>query len=180
MTMSFNKAVTKGTGNIYLRNRTLKSTKTIPAMSADVSVSNSLVTISNLGLIAGCYYHVTFDSTAFDSASYHSTGLYDTSTWWFRTGGVGVGVGNISTTSLPISLKGRATNGLFIIACNMSRVSMLNVRLYDMSGREVVMRSFSANAGDNELPLQTSLPPGTYIIVVDDGQSYGRLKATMQ
>jgi hypothetical protein len=178
--MTFSKKVTKGTGNIYLRNRTLKTTKTIAATSTDVSVSNSFVTISNLGLINGCYYHVTFDSTAFDSATYHSTGLYDTSTWWFRTGGVGVGVDAVNTPSFPLSLSKNATNGLFLISCNLPQACMLTLRVYDMNGREAYMSSLAAHAGNNELPLQTSLPAGTYIIVADDGRNYARLKATMQ
>lgn len=180
MTMSFNKPVSKGTGKIYLRNRTLKSTKTIAASSADVSVSGSFVTISNLGLIAGCYYHVTFDSTAFDSASYHSIGLYDTSTWWFRTGGVGVGTGTLNAPSLLVSLGKGATNGLFVISCTTPKEAMLAFRIYDINGREVNRQSLAAKPGNNELALQTFLPAGTYIITVDDGTSYARLKVIMQ
>jgi methionine-rich copper-binding protein CopC len=180
ITLSFNKPIVKGSGNIYLRNRTLKSTKTIAASSSDVSVSGSFVTVSNLGLISGCYYHITFDSTAFDSASYHSTGLYDTSTWWFRTGGIGVGVGTASNPFLSVSLVRNVANGLPAICCTIPQAATLTLRVHDMSGRQVLIRSFAAVPGYNELPLETSLPPGTYTVVVNDGRSYSWLKATLQ
>jgi hypothetical protein len=178
ITITFNKPVTKGSGNIYLRNRTLKATTNIAASSANVSVSGSSVTISNLGLIAGCYYHVTFDSTAFDSASYHCTGLYDTSTWWFRTGGTGVGVGSVNAPNLSLNLEGNA-DGQFIISCSIPQAATLSVRVYDMNGRETITTSFVASGGNNRLPLHTSLQPGMYIIVVDDGRNYGLVKATL-
>jgi hypothetical protein len=180
LTMSFNKAVTKGSGNIYLRNRTLKSTQTFAATASNVSVSGSFVTISSPGLIAGCYYHVTFDSTAFDSASYHSVGLYDTSTWWFRTAGVGIGVSNVEASRLNISLARNSANGLFVFSCHLPTASNVAVRVYELSGREVASKHYFGRQGGNEWALQTDLAPGTYIIRAESGQLSGCIKTVMQ
>jgi hypothetical protein len=180
MTLTFNKAISKGSGNIYLRNRTLKSTKTIAASSSDVSVSGSFVTISNLGLIGGCYYHVTFDSTAFDSSIYHSTGLYDTSTWWFRTGGTGVGVAPTSSAPFSVELAGNNVNGPIIITCSIPTNATLSVEAYDMNGRKAASAVVSARQGKNELALLPDAPPGSYIICVNDGQNSCSLRVVKQ
>jgi hypothetical protein len=180
ITMSFNKAVTKGSGKIYIRNRTLKTTQTIAATASNVSIGGAFVTISSVNLVGGCYYHVTFDSTAFDSASYHSTGLYDTSVWWFRTGGVGVGVSPVETSALTISLKKDAANGLFVISCNLPQPALINLGIYDLTGRKLTRQTFQATQGSNEWTLQTSLPQGIYIITADDGRRLGSIKAVMR
>jgi hypothetical protein len=180
LTMTFNKAVTKGSGNIRLRNRTLKTTQTFAATATNVSVSGSFVTISSPGLIAGCYYHVTFDSTAFDSASYHSMGLYDTSTWWFRTAGVGVGVSGIEPSRMEISLAGTPAKGLFVFSCHLPTTGNVNIRVYDLSGREVAGKHYYGMQGPNEWSLQTDLAPGTYIILAASGQLSGSVKTLMQ
>lgn len=79
--------MTKGTtGSFYIKNETDQTTITKPATSSDVSASGgNTVIISNLGLLAGKTYHVTFDSAAIDSGGYKSYGIYDTTTWRFTT-----------------------------------------------------------------------------------------------
>lgn len=83
LSMVFDRKVSAGTGNIYLKNETTQATTTIAANAANVNISNYTVTISNTNIVLGNAYHVTFDSTAFDTAGFRSYGIYDTTSWNF-------------------------------------------------------------------------------------------------
>lgn len=180
LTMLFDKKVTKGTGNIYLKNRTTQTTNTIAASSANVTITGGyLVTVSGLSLAPATTYHVTFDSTAFDSSGFRSYGIYDTTAWKFTTVSTG-SVSSIKNAALPVSVISPAANGAFIISCSIPQAAILTARVYDLAGREVAVKSFNAAKGDNRLPLHTTLAAGTYIIRVDDGKEWGSVKAVMQ
>lgn len=83
--ITFDRSVLAGTGNIYITNQNTQTTQTIAAKSASVALSGNAATISGVTLAMGATYHVRFDSTAFDTAGYHSYGIYDTTTWSFTT-----------------------------------------------------------------------------------------------
>jgi len=85
LAITFNKNVTAGTGNIIIKNQTTQTSVTKSVTSADVTISGAVVTIANAGLTLGNTYHVTFDSTGFDSSIYNSYGIYDTTAWKFTT-----------------------------------------------------------------------------------------------
>ncbi len=176
--VTFDKAITAGIGNIYVRNRTAGTTQTISASSSNVSVSGKSATISGVTLQSGKTYHVTFDSTAFDSSSFHSMGLYDTTIWRFTT--ATVGVAQIRGASMPLVVVNPAAGGTFSISCTIAQAATLNAVVFDLAGRQVAHQSFSGSRGDNRLLMHTQLPAGTYIIRVDDGKDWGSVKATMQ
>lgn len=81
--VTFNRNINIGTGSIRIKNVTDQTTLTKTLPSADVTVSGYTATIANAGLAVGKSYHVTFDSTTFDTASYKSYGIYDTTQWNF-------------------------------------------------------------------------------------------------
>jgi hypothetical protein len=180
LTMVFDKQVVAGSGSIYIKNRKTQTTTTIAATDPKVTITGGyVVTVTGLGLAStSSTYHVTFDSTAFDTASFHSYGLYDTTAWKFTT--AGVGVTGIQEPTLRITAINPAANGTFTILCNMPQAATLTARVYDLTGREAAVRTFNAGKGDNRLPIQTSLAAGSYIIRVDDGEQWGSVKVTMQ
>ncbi len=83
--MAFNRHVSKGTGNIILSNETDGTNQTINVTNTSVVVNADTVNVSGIVLDFGKIYHVTFDSTAFDTAGFNSYGLYDTTAWNFAT-----------------------------------------------------------------------------------------------
>ncbi|RYZ55653.1 MAG: T9SS type A sorting domain-containing protein [Sphingobacteriales bacterium] len=87
--MAFDRIVTKGTGSIVLHNDTDGTNQTFNVTSSAVTLSGGTtgdtVSITGITLAAGKAYHVTFDSTAFDTAGYKSYGVYDATTWNFST-----------------------------------------------------------------------------------------------
>lgn len=87
LTMTFDRMVSKGTGNIVLYNETDQTNQTFNVTSADVTLNGGtigdVVTISNVVIALSKTYHVMYDSTAFDTAGYKSAGIYDTTTWNF-------------------------------------------------------------------------------------------------
>lgn len=85
LTVTFDRQVQKGTGNFYVKNETDQTTQTIDVTTAGVTVASNVATVSGVTLALGKSYHVTFDSTAFDTASYKCTGVYDTTAWTFST-----------------------------------------------------------------------------------------------
>lgn len=85
LAVTFDRNITAGTGSINVKNRNTQSNQSIAANSTNVTISGKTATISGVNMVMGATYHVTFDSTAFDTATYHSTGLYDTTDWKFTT-----------------------------------------------------------------------------------------------
>lgn len=180
LVLAFDKAVVKGTGNIYLKNRTTQATTTIAASSANVllGAGGYIATVSGLSLQNNTTYHVTVDSTAFDTASFHSVGIYDTTYWKFTTGSSGIA--SVKTATLPLTVVNPAANGSIVLSCNVAQSAVLTAHVYDLNGREVMVQSLNATKGDNRFALHASLPAGNYIIRVDDGKEWGSVKVTMQ
>lgn len=85
LSLRFDKAITAGAGKIYLKNVTDQSSISKLATSTDVAIAGTVATVSNLGLVLGKTYSVTFDTNAFMSGAYASAGLTDTNAWVFST-----------------------------------------------------------------------------------------------
>ncbi|PZF71983.1 T9SS-dependent choice-of-anchor J family protein [Taibaiella soli] len=86
LAVTFDRNISKGSGNIYLKNRTTQHTDTFAVTASSVAVAAKVATITTGFLLdSNTVYHVTFDSTAFDTASYRSYGIYDTTAWMFTT-----------------------------------------------------------------------------------------------
>jgi hypothetical protein len=84
--MAFDHHVSKGAGYIHLVNESNGTAQNIQAStSSNVTVLNDTATISGLSLALGTSYHILVDSTAFDTAGYHTYGIYDTTSWNFST-----------------------------------------------------------------------------------------------
>jgi hypothetical protein len=83
--VTFNRKIQKGTGAFFITNETEQRTDTLNVSSTDVVVSGYTVTLNGLSLNPDATYHITFDSTAFDTAGYLAWGLYDTMAWRFST-----------------------------------------------------------------------------------------------
>ena len=87
LVLTFDKVVTKGTGNIVIRDSGGTPLETIDVTTTKVTVSGALVTINpanNLAYATG--YYVQIDSTAFVGFA----GIADTTTWNFTTESVPV------------------------------------------------------------------------------------------
>jgi hypothetical protein len=85
LSMRFDKPITAGIGNIYLKNLTAATQVTYTVPSADVVISNDTVFINNVVLAYSTSYAVQFDSASFTNSSYNSYGIYNDSTWNFNT-----------------------------------------------------------------------------------------------
>jgi hypothetical protein len=86
LTLTFNDDVQVGTGNITLSPVAGTPITINVATSADVTVANNVVTISNITLQPNTSYFVNYDSTAFENNNgLLSAGIYDNSTWTFTT-----------------------------------------------------------------------------------------------
>ena len=83
--VKFNRQISAGTGNIILHNETDQTSQTIAATSSNIVIMGDSVFINGAVLNFGKTYHVTFDSTAFDTASFASFGIYDSLQWTFAT-----------------------------------------------------------------------------------------------
>lgn len=83
--IAFDRHITQGTGSIHIKNENSGSIQNIQANSANVIVNNDTATITGLSLTLGSTYHILVDSTAFDTAGYHTFGIYDTTSWNFST-----------------------------------------------------------------------------------------------
>ncbi len=85
LSFTFNEAVSKGTGNIILSSQLPGDITTIDVTSAEVTVSGADVTINPTNdLIAGQFYTVRFDASAFvDADGNQSAGLTSVTAWNF-------------------------------------------------------------------------------------------------
>ncbi len=90
--ITFDRNIMNGTGFINITNETANTTNSINVTNAAVTTSGHTATITGAAanLIAGANYHVTFDSTAFDTATFKSYGIYDTTAWSFSTVGAAI------------------------------------------------------------------------------------------
>ena len=107
--MTFSRKVVKGSGSIYLKNETDQSTQVVAASAVDVvlNATGDTAFVNNLVFLAGKSYHLLIDSAAFDTASYHSSGIADTTRWNFTV------QPSVSTvTSLNEQFEGSCPTGL--------------------------------------------------------------------
>ena len=90
LTVTFDRQVTgRAAGNIVIKNRTDGTSVTVAGNTA--TVAGNTVTIPGVTLLNSKTYHITFDSTAFDTAGYKSYGIYDTTAWKFSTAAAPIG-----------------------------------------------------------------------------------------
>lgn len=90
VTVTFDRKVTgNAAGSFRIKNRTDNTTQTIAGNL--VTVAGNTVTVPGVTLLNSKTYHVTFDSTAVDTAGYKSYGSYDTTAWVFTTAAPPVG-----------------------------------------------------------------------------------------
>jgi hypothetical protein len=163
LTMTFDRTVSKGTGNIYIKNITDGTSVTKAASSADVVVSGKTVTISNLGLIASKNYAIQIDSTAFDTAGYKYSGIYNLTTWKFSTELLSVSNLNSNSNSLSFVQNAYSDQVSFIYDCKQNETAALNI--YDIAGRVIFSEVRNFNTGKNIIQLQNlQLNNGIYIL----------------
>jgi hypothetical protein len=85
LSITFDKAVTQGTGTLVLRNLTDGTQQTINTPSPLLSIAGNTVSATGLTLLAGKKYCVTYDSACFQAAGFNSYGITDTNYWNFFT-----------------------------------------------------------------------------------------------
>ncbi len=107
-------------GNIYIKNLTDNTSLTKSATSSDVTINGKTVTIANAGLLQSKTYAIQIDSAAFDTAGYKYAGIYDTTTWKFKTA-VPVNYAPTITTYMPANNSINVAPGS-ILSFTMSRV----------------------------------------------------------
>lgn len=83
LTITFDKNITIGNGNIYVKNLTDGTQQTIAV--ANTSVSGATATIPNVTLLASKSYAVQYDSTCYKNGTTNGVGIYDNTTWNFFT-----------------------------------------------------------------------------------------------
>ena len=107
-------------GNIYIKNLTDNTSITKSATSSDVTINGKTVTIANAGLLQSKTYAIQIDSAAFDTAGYKYAGIYDTTTWKFKTA-VPVNYAPTITTYMPANNSINVAPGS-ILSFTMNRV----------------------------------------------------------
>jgi hypothetical protein len=83
LSITFDKNITIGTGNVTLKNLTDATNQTIAAGTC--TAAGAVVTIPGITLAAGKKYAVQYDSTCFKNVTYSCLGVYDTTSWFFFT-----------------------------------------------------------------------------------------------
>jgi trimeric autotransporter adhesin len=83
LSVTFDKPITLGTGNIFVINNTTFTPTIIAANSC--TVAGNTVTIPNVLLTQASAYSVLFDSTCFTNAGFKCDGIYDPTSWNFNT-----------------------------------------------------------------------------------------------
>ncbi|MBK7587025.1 MAG: choice-of-anchor J domain-containing protein [Bacteroidetes bacterium] len=99
LTVTFDKNISIGTGNITVYNITDVTNVMIPA--ANATVAGMTATIPGVTLLTGKDYAVQFDSTCFKNGTYSSLGIYNNTEWNFSTS-----LPNTAVTSLNESFMG--------------------------------------------------------------------------
>ena len=179
LVITFDHNVVKGAGDIRIKNTTTQTVNTINASDANVSVSGKTVTITGNSFVLGNVYHVTIDSTAFDASSFHSYGLYDTTAWKF-TIIKDFGVRNLSGKLIPMSIVNPVDHGNFVLLVTLPKSGSLRAIIFDLAGRKLSTQEFNGIKGENRFYMHKLLPAGTYMIRIDDNESYGSTKAVIE
>jgi hypothetical protein len=121
LSATFDRNITaNAAGNIYIKNLTDNTSITKSATSSDVTISGKTVTIANAGLLQSKTYAIQIDSAAFDTAGYKYAGIYDTTTWKFKTA-VPVNYAPTITSYIPTNNTLNVAPGS-ILSFTMSRV----------------------------------------------------------
>jgi len=180
LTITFDKAVTKGTGNIVVKNETDQTMSTIAVSSSNVTINNKVVTVTSLNLLNSKTYHVTIDANAFDSAGFFFAGISDTTMWKFTTGPNSVASIN-GANNIPVTVAGIATNNSIRVNFTAARAGAIRAAIYDLNGRQVYRKETVAVTGDNTITLTpASLAGGLYIIRIEDAKNFGTAKAFVE
>ena len=178
--ITFDKNIVTGSaGSIYIKDRLTQTMQTFAASSSNVTVSGRVATINGVLLQSGSSYHITFDSTAFDTAGFHCTGMYDTSAWVFATTPVGV-PGRNEHATLPFTVVNPVRNGSCLLSGFMAEPAVLSIDIYDMAGRALFRCGHPATKGLNRFSLNTALPAGIYLIRLTDGKRWSIARVEMQ
>lgn len=121
LSATFDRNITaNAAGNIYIKNLTDNTSITKSATSSDVTINGKTVTIANAGLLQSKTYAIQIDSAAFDTAGYKYAGIYDTTTWKFKTA-VPVNYAPTITTYMPANNSINVAPGS-ILSFTMNRV----------------------------------------------------------
>jgi hypothetical protein len=83
LTVTFDKNITIGAGNIYVNNITDATQQTIAV--GTTSVAGATATIPGVVLLANKMYAVQFDSTCYKNGIYNGVGIYNNTAWNFQT-----------------------------------------------------------------------------------------------
>lgn len=177
---NFDRNISKGTsGFVYIKNENTHLQTIFPAGSPNITVSGKTATITGLNLFPGTTYHVTFDSLVFDTATYNSYGLYDTTAWRFTTVPVSIAIVN-GSNSIPVTVLGNVTNVLNL-GFSTAKTEMLDAAIFDISGRKIYGTSLAAVEGDNRIPLDIpNFAKGIYFIRLSNKENYGVAKFNIE
>lgn len=83
--ITFDRNVSLGSGTVTVFNETDQTSQAITVNATNVTLAGQVATINGVTLALGKAYHVTFDSSAFDTAGQKCSGIYDTTSWNFST-----------------------------------------------------------------------------------------------
>lgn len=83
LTITFDKNITIGTGNVYVNNLTDATSVTIPVSST--TVAGMVATIPNVTLLPSKSYAIQYDSTCYKNGSFNGVGIYNNTSWNFQT-----------------------------------------------------------------------------------------------
>ncbi|MEY4282028.1 MAG: hypothetical protein RLZ39_1440 [Bacteroidota bacterium] len=170
LTMTFDRTVSKGTGNIYIKNTTDGTSLTKAVSSSDVVVNGKTVTISNLGLLASKNYAIQLDSTAFDTAGYKYAGIYNLTTWKFST--ELLSVSSLSNNTNALSFIKNASQDLVSFVYNCTQNEKAALHIIDMTGKIITSEFRNFNIGNNIIQFQNlNLTPGIYILNVRNNET---------
>ena len=170
LTMTFDRTVSKGTGNIYIKNTTDGTSLTKAVSSSDVVVNGKTVTISNLGLLASKNYAIQLDSSAFDTAGYKYAGIYNLTTWKFSTELLSVSSLSNNANALSLIKNTSSDQVSFVYDSKQNETSALNI--FDMSGRVIFSDVRNFNTGKNIIQLQNlQLNNGIYILNIRNNET---------
>jgi hypothetical protein len=170
LTMTFDRTVSKGTGNIYIKNTTDGTSLTKAVSSSDVVVNGKTVTISKLGLLASKNYAIQLDSSAFDTAGYKYAGIYNLTTWKFST--ELLSVSSLSNNANALSFIKNASQDLVSFVYNCTQNEKAALHIIDMTGKIITSEFRNFNIGNNIIQFQNlNLTPGIYILNVRNNET---------
>jgi hypothetical protein len=139
-----------------------------PAGTAnDFVIKNwQFVNCTQLGIVDSIRFHLSSSDNSFgfmNTPAYFSIDNFTTSTT--------VGLHELANIS-NISLFPNPSNENALISYHTAQEATLTVRMFDISGKEVMHTVLTGQAGPNMVPLETSLlESGAYFVNISDGSS---------